>query len=487
MRFSQDNQNSSNPSKRIASLDFQRGVAIWLMTFLHGFEHVYDYNWMKNDPEAIFNLPKIVLLIGLIVGFFASWNAYFLLISSIVNSLSMTKKAAYGQDPRSVLGKQIITGFSILVIGCIVNSFGYGGYFGMAIRTGNWRNVYPIWSGFFAMYTLQIIGWCIIFNGLIHYLLMRNNGYERYHRNMFIYLLLALFVIIMSPFIHNWVDNMNWKLPTYIPPEVGIGDNMKWPSVHFQANNASFKSWFFSLIAGDLEPLFPYLATSFIGSMVGLSLAKPKPHRRFPLVGGVISILLMALGGMFILLGFLTLGNNRPALGNYLLMLGGQLGVVFLLLRLVEFRGKGQEFANRRFVKHFRLWGMASLSIFSLAIFGLLPRWILGSLYNLVYSSDANLLSSSIFSYGEENKALTVAIVVIISFELLVYLWSRINFKYGFEWIVIRLQSLNKKHHSSRLNVDLIINKMEWENFKYKPERPEIPIPDPSQIISIKQ
>ncbi|NPD90515.1 MAG: hypothetical protein HGN29_17515, partial [Asgard group archaeon] len=97
LRFSQSSFDAVKPGKRIASLDFQRGIAIWLMTFLHAFEHVYDYNWVKNDPKVILNLPKIALLIGLIVGFFASWNAYFLLISSTVNSLSMTKKAMTGQ------------------------------------------------------------------------------------------------------------------------------------------------------------------------------------------------------------------------------------------------------------------------------------------------------------------------------------------------------------------------------------------------------
>jgi len=66
---------SATPPERIASLDFQRGLAIWIMTFLHTFEHVYDYNWVKSDPERVFDLPKIVLVLGLIVGFFASWNA----------------------------------------------------------------------------------------------------------------------------------------------------------------------------------------------------------------------------------------------------------------------------------------------------------------------------------------------------------------------------------------------------------------------------
>ncbi|MHA1367918.1 MAG: hypothetical protein ACTSP5_16140, partial [Candidatus Heimdallarchaeota archaeon] len=65
-----------------------------------------------------------------------------------------------------------------------------------------------------------------------------------------------------------------------------------------------------TLLAGDMEPLFPYLATSFIGSMVGLCLARPKPHKRLPLIGVSLSLLMMILGGVFLALGFFTLGNR---------------------------------------------------------------------------------------------------------------------------------------------------------------------------------
>jgi len=458
--------------ERIASLDFQRGLAIWIMTFLHTFEHVYNYNWVKENPEQIFSLPKIVIFIGLFIGFFASWNAYFLLISSVVNSLSMTKKAANGAPPKRILRKQLVTGFSILLIGYLDNCFGYAGYFGLSIRTGDWSNFYPMWSGFFAMYTLQIIGFSMIINGIIHYFLIRNGGHKKFRRNMLTYFFLALFIIILSPFVHHWVDNMPWEPLKYLPPEIGLGDHQNWPSIHFQASNASFKGWLMTLFAGDYEPLFPFLATSFAGSMVGLALAQPKPYRRLPLMGGVISFGLMTLGVIFITAGFVTLGNNRPALGNFLLMLGGQLGVIFLLLGLVEYRGRGEKFANRRIVKHLRLWGMISLSIYVLAIFDLFPRWCLSAIYNLIYSSNINLMQSSLFGYGKELQALGVAVFVIFTYELLVYLWSKNDFKYSFEWFVIRLQTLGSAIVSSRLNVDLIINQTHWINYKLKVSSP---------------
>ncbi|MBN1330094.1 MAG: hypothetical protein JXA54_11530 [Candidatus Heimdallarchaeota archaeon] len=467
-----------NPNTRIASLDFQRGIAIWLMTFLHTFEHVYDYNWVKENPGKVFDLPIYVLIIGLTVGFFASWNAYFLLISATVNSLSMTRKSLTGSNPRDTLIKQLITGGGIYLVGIINDSFLYGGYFGAAFRTGDWSNTYPLWNGFFAMNTLQIIALCIIINGFIHYLLMRNNGYERFRRNIAMYGFLIVLVVIFSPLIHNWVDNLPWEAATYIPPELGLGDYNKWPNVVLQANNASFKAFILTILAGDMEPLFPYLATSFAGSLAGLALARPKPIKKLPLIGGLSSLGIMGLGGMFLALGFFTMGNNRPALGNYLLMLGGQLGMIFLFLGLVEYRGRAKKFASRKIVKHFRFWSIISLSVYCLAIIELLPRKLFGVIYNLLFSSNHNFMHTSLFGYGEELHAIAMAVAVILFFEMVLYYWSKINFKFSFEWFIIGSTALKTKERSKRLNVQHILDESLWYNPKVMLELP---------IVSLKQ
>ena len=37
--------------KRIASLDFLRGVAIFAVVFIHSFQYLYDYTWIIEDPS----------------------------------------------------------------------------------------------------------------------------------------------------------------------------------------------------------------------------------------------------------------------------------------------------------------------------------------------------------------------------------------------------------------------------------------------------
>ncbi|MFW9923848.1 MAG: hypothetical protein ACFFDW_11240, partial [Candidatus Thorarchaeota archaeon] len=378
------NYSEEKGSQRIVSLDFQRGLAIWLVTFLHSFESLYDYTWVKEDPKALTSLPIPVLIIGAFVGFFSCWNAYFLLISSTVNSYSTTKK--YSEKiirANKILAKQLLTGFLLIIVGMFTVSFGLKGYLDQGFRYGTWANFDILYRSQFRMSTLHIIGYSLIINGLIHYLLMKKDGENKYLRNMLVYGILTLAIIVASPFVHSAVDNMSWKIPENPPP--GLSDSTSWPNEYFQGYNASAKAFFMTIIAGDMEPLFPYLATSFIGSMIGLTLAKKEPVKRLPLIGGLIAIVFMVLGGMFMALGFFVPTNGRPAIGNYLLMLGGQIGVMMLFLYFVEYRGRTEKFANRKIVRHFRMWSMISLTIFSFGMLEIIPKEILSIVISYLF------------------------------------------------------------------------------------------------------
>jgi hypothetical protein len=451
--------------RRIVSLDFQRGLAIWLMVIFHALEHVYDFRWVIQDPESALTLSPVVLVIGGVVGYFASWNSYFLLISSAVNTLSMTRNVARGANPLRTLSKQLLTGGSVLLIGIFVNGFLYDGYLGTAVRTGDWRNVHPLTNGVFSMYTLQIIGWSMMMGGVIQYLLTLKGGHRRIKRNILAYLFLALLVIAVSPLVHRWVDGMPWDVPATPPTEYSMGDHSNWPSVHVQAANASVRAWFFAFLAGDLEPVFPYLATWLVGSAVGLALLGDATRQRLLHVGGPAAAGTMLVGIVFIATGSVTLGNNRPATGNYLLMLGGQVGAMFLFLWLVEFRGNPEVFANRRAVRALRLWGMASLTIWSLEIFELLPRTLFGAVYNAISPQKIDALSHGFVGPGREPIALLIAIWVMLAFHALVVVWSKFDFKYTFEWSVIRIASLGSGRVSRRLDVEHMLNHVQWARF----------------------
>jgi hypothetical protein len=386
--------------------------------------------------------------------------AYFLLISSTVSALSFARWAAAGKDVRIVRNKQLITGACILVVGLITNGF-LSGYLSTALQTGNWLDTDPIRKSLFGIYTLQIIGYSTIVTALISYLLMRNGGVLKVRRNLLIYAGLTIGVIVLSPVIQHWVDNMNWLVP---PPPTGkllMGNYERWPGVYVQQYNASLRAWVCTTLAGDLEPLFPYLSTAFAGSVVGIALATRRNDRRLPKIGLLVSGAMFVLGialMVFLKQGF-QFANNRPMTGQYLMLLGGQLFVVCLLLRLVEYRGRTQQFAQGRFGRTMRLWGMASLSIFSLGIpIMLIPRYLVGSAIRLAGGQIPDAFLSSAFGFGQEHWAILFALFVVVFFNVLIVLWSRVNFKYGLEWLIVVITGAYTRERSQRLRVDKLLN-----------------------------
>ena len=79
--------------KRIATLDFQRGLAIFMMVFFHSLQQLYNFDWAQ-DLENLFKMNFLVILGVVLLVFFVGWAGYFLIISAIVNALAMSKRAS---------------------------------------------------------------------------------------------------------------------------------------------------------------------------------------------------------------------------------------------------------------------------------------------------------------------------------------------------------------------------------------------------------
>ncbi|NHJ31314.1 MAG: DUF1624 domain-containing protein [Asgard group archaeon] len=444
------------PPNRIASLDFTRGLAIFLMTFFHGFNHVFDPSWFTSEPSAIFDVihPVAIAPIGFLV-YLGTWNSFFLLVSITVNTLGMVKSAQKGSNLEKILWRRMITGVFLFIADYIIEAFLYYGYFGGGIKNGSWSDVSRFWKHFFGIRTLQIIAWSIIITSIINYFLLRKNGHRKYVRNMIVFGTLALSVLVSTHFVQNAVDNMPWELPLgYDPTKPG------WPDIGVQEYNASFKTWIFVQIAGGLEPFFPYLCTAFVGAMIGLTVTLEKPPKYITPIFGSTGLLMMILGAVLIAIGFPFVFDTRSSLPVFMLQLGGQTGLLMLFFRRVEFKGRGRVFANNWMSREFRLWSMASLSIYALEIFDIIPA----SFMNLIAGRYVghNFLLRTFNQPHQMGYALLYALFSLTCYIGLVRVWSLINFTGSFEWFLLRVQNGFRKPKINRLDVDLILNKTGW-------------------------
>jgi hypothetical protein len=433
--------------KRIASLDFARGLAIFLMTFFHCFYHVYDHTWFVNEPEKILTYPKIVVGIMAVLIFLGTWNTFFLLVSSAVNTLAMVRSTKRRSSPSQVLFKNILTALFLMVADHLIEGWGWYGYLGNGMRTGNWGAFEGIWHSFFGIATLEIIAWSLIITSIINFFLLRKNGYENYKRNMVIYAVLSSVIIISTQFVHNAVDTL--VVSGWAGGEAGVV-------------NHSFVTWFFVRIGGALEPIFPVLATGFIGAMIGLAVSRPKPSKKLVTWGSIFALICVTAGVILLIVGRPFNIYTRPLIHIYLIQLGGEIAILMLMFRLVEFRSRGEKFANKRVVRYLRRWSMVALTIYALELYDILPKWTL----NLTAGRITGLnFFEKVLGYGDLKWGFLVAIYCMLWYELLLWLWGKANYKFAFEWFMLRFQSIATKTVTDRLNVELMLDRVEWVNY----------------------
>ncbi|MFC2160728.1 hypothetical protein ACFLRX_03650 [Acidobacteriota bacterium] len=449
--------------QRIATLDGCRGVAIFLMTFFHSTYHVVNYDAIAEDPNRLLEYPKIVLgMLGFFI-YLGTWNTFFLLVSSIVNTYVMAKCIAKGANLKILLWKRVITGVVLLFVDHLIEGFGYWGFLGEGFRTGVWKQTDKIWHPFFMIQTLEMIAWGIIITSIINYFLLRKKGYEKDNRNRKVYIVLTLIILLMTPLVHTWVDALPWSIPENLSENPDLFDTAGWPDIQIQTHNPSILSWFLVILAGDFEPLFPCLSTAFVGAIIGLFLANPGSTRKFFRIGFFAAAGSIAAGALLIVAGMTFSAFHRPALTNHLLQLGGQLFAVLIPLRLIEFRGRGQKVGNSKFGVFMRRWAIIALTIYALEIFDIIPEWSLNLLLGKITGLN---FFERIFSLNQLPLALAVAIYSVLWYYLLLLFWGKFNYKGSFEWLLIQIQSLVSKQKSQRLDIDLMLKKVEWINFK---------------------
>ncbi|MCF2144540.1 MAG: DUF1624 domain-containing protein [Candidatus Heimdallarchaeota archaeon] len=462
--------------KRIVTLDILRGIAIFGMVLVHISYKLYDSSYLFERISNGEGFPFYVWILIVVLGYFGTWHGFFLFISAIVNTYSFSKKARNQQDLGKLLVKNTIAGTLVIVIGYLVEGLGYFGYFGTALREGQWDTFRAFSGENFWIQTLQIIGFALIINGIVQFLLFRKGGVEKERRNIVIYVLLTIFILTITPLINFGIANLGfWQ---EVP-----GRN--WPDIFFVDKNRTVAAWFLTLVAGPKAPIFPYLASAFLGGIIGIFLSNPKPKMRWLTwfsLGGVGFIII---GGILIVLSFTTnfridpripfadttlpfsIIEEPPAIPTYMIRLGGQICLIMLLLRVIEFRGKGEKMANRPVMKYFRRWSYLSLTLYSLQILEILPRAFLKACFYDTGITEIDFMHH----YTVSNIGYLILIIafILVFYEAIIFIFYQIKFIGTLEWLFVTIQNLASKIKSAKINHSLLNNQVEWVNLAPEP------------------
>ncbi|MBD3185686.1 hypothetical protein GF325_02560 [Candidatus Bathyarchaeota archaeon] len=345
------------------------------------------------------------------------------------------------------------------------------------------------------METIHAVAWCIIINGIIQGLLSRNDGFKKVKRNIKIYALLAVIVVVMTPLVWAGLDRFiaNGNFSSGIDPGTGHGwqygdliDGSLWKNI---------SRVFLSALGGNVEPIFPFLAVSFVGSIIGLYIMKQSSIQgeksTRPLKKGMMAAFIMVCIGLvgciavLLISGGDTVDNALTLLQNsdsmpqlqdtlgiawffmFILLTGSQIGCMLLIFRLVEFRGKAEAFGKKTLF--FRRFGFVAFSVYNFQFVDVIPVLIVGLLIPGIPGTIQGVYQSL--------NVITIwlAILLIIAFwMLLLKIWEKVHYTFSLEWFIAKLSMvlipINKREMKTqvqwwktpRLDPVAALHEVEW-------------------------
>ncbi|MHA1112048.1 MAG: hypothetical protein ACTSRE_13150 [Promethearchaeota archaeon] len=450
--------------KRYASIDFMRGIAILLMIILHTISDLLDVDGLL---AKINNIPFINVIALVVLPFLGGLAGLFLLVSAISNMISMQKQLMKGRSPGMLALRQVITGFIIYVFAALSEStIGYWGGIGSLARSlnqpimVNWDTILTRWGTFEA---IHCIAWCVIINGLIHGIISVSGLWKKPKVQMGIYAFLAVGVLAATKFVWVGISNVYPGFPwATTGPFLGKNLTLVYYDVfqpHLIKNTFAevAKGWFYGLWAAPMQPLFPYLAVSFIGSIIGIALAQPKEaiFKGFTKTVLIVSALMFLIGATFIILMVVkviptsfddaaTLYQHisyhrhwfpdNPRLGSYvtewswlwqfMAVNGWGLMATMTMIYMVEFRGKGKKFAERtKFVRRFGFTAFTNYN--SQYIFPFTNFWV-----------PQIFLGLSAYAKTEWFGVALQISVVLLTYQVIMRVWEKSNYRGSLEWFM---------------------------------------------------
>ncbi len=448
--------------RRYASIDFLRGVAILMMIVLHIVMFMLDRDTLLNSINTVPIINIIAMIILVTAGGMAG---FFLLVSAIGNGISMERNYQAGKKPKDVAMKQVIGGILLLVFAVLSEGvIGYQGFLGN-LAMGSFNPGVMYYRGYH-METIHTIAWCVIVNGIVQFFLARKDGWKIPKRNIRIYFVLIIVVLVLTP--------LMWYLASVVVPgypyatygiQPDIGREIKYPLETVSSAWDYIILFVLAPLASSVEPIFPYLAMSFAGSIIGILLTQKREEipRNFPRKGMLIGLIMFVVGtiGFVINLvfmpdpigGLMVLYDHRyfsnigllPGmtlhvdplfsgiawLFQFLLLNGIGICLTILIIRLIEFRGKGAIFAKK--TTWVRRYGFVAFSMYNYQELYFLP-WFFMTIILQIFNP-------SIATYGTRGNLDWYSTFVVIGVSLLLFegvlrLWQRVDFAFGLEWCI---------------------------------------------------
>jgi hypothetical protein len=480
------------------------------MILLHSISDLLDINTLLAG-DNINQIPLINVVALLVLPFLGALASLFFIASAISNMVSMQRNLLRGKNPLSIAIKQVIGGIVLLLFAMLTESItGYHGIFGEYLINPTTRTLWnPQWIATRWAYfeAIHAIAWGVIVTGIVQGILSINEGWKKPRRQILIYAVLAVIVIICTPFIWDGLykgligagDGVGYPWGTNAD-----GSAMWLPDVRTAGFAAVLVGIFVNPLASQWYPLFPCLAIFFIGSIIGITISQPKKvlFKGFTRTVLLIGLVMFIAGAAGTVVELVNVMNNtsfdeainfyRSIPGNrfwypdvprayapfissfawlwqFLFTNGFVIMLTMIILYLVEFRGRSYQFARR--TKYIRRYGIIAFTNYN-------NQW----LYFIPPAFIPLIFGNPSYTRTLWGGTILSVLTTIAFYTIILYLWGLINYRFSFEWLmrsigylllpIRRTSTLKDKKWWQKGDIDVkgIIQNGEWINIVEKNE-----------------
>ncbi len=408
--------------KRLTSIDFLRGVAIFFALLFHFLFTNWDA-FANSSIEGILDYGGIGFLIfSIFIIIFIHWRGFFLMISAIVNFYSMERALKKGKNVWVIWTKQLIAGGVLVLIGKLwATLFPYWGPIELWSRSTtltfaeSWTNSK---SMFYIIEAIESIGLMMIITSFLFLLFATKILKDNWIAKLSISMVIGVTIIVISPYVQAGITNAYGL-------DLAVGENFR----TFTTWNIWEKIWRIPLnwLVGREAPLFPMMGSYFIGAGIATILTQDKPQKK-QLKWMFIPAGLLVGGG--VLDFFLNVGIDKLDPGFHihprwfaLFSAGLQIMAILGMVIGIEFNRKINKKAWLKWTRWIRRFGVFALTAYFFSIGDMVIRFLFQA---MVPGTD--FISRYSLNTG---WTMLLAFITMLAWCGLLYVWDRFGKGYG--------------------------------------------------------
>ncbi|MBN2157458.1 MAG: hypothetical protein JW776_15540 [Candidatus Lokiarchaeota archaeon] len=440
--------------RRLTSIDFLRGLAVWFMTVAHALM----VNLKINIPTNPLELPTGFLILGVIFVNFMHWRGFFILISGVANFYQMFNAVENGKSRFEILKKQFFTGILLIVFGKMLITFFY--FYGIIdnwtrSQGWNWDNL----SMFFYFDTVESLGFMMILSGCIFFFLSLIKSKKTLAiMSIFSLFIISVLIFVFSPYVQDFAGQ--------IAGVAIASDSELFRSFGYKFDKGFWEKFiriFLNAIGGREAPLFPMWGIFLIGGALAAVLQYPNP-KKWILRLFYIPCLCMILWGAYEFVFIFRFENLTPFFHVFprwytFISVGPQLIVIIIFLIQIEFNPKINSKLWLNWTKYFRRFGIFAFTVYWFQLLEAGPRLLFGVLFGIETAARSQL------SVG---WSLIITITTVLIWSGLLYVSDKRLSGIGtWEWFLLVLRNPQrwKKNANKGLDMDGVLHNVEMIHF----------------------